>query len=160
MAQSMKARFLGHVHKTDTCWLWTGAKSSHSRHGQISLPVRVWDENGKGLTVYRMKGAHVVAYELFVGPVPEGVQVGRTCFNPLCVRPDHLLAGSRQILEDLKVSAERQARGEGHGMAVLTEKDVLEIRKSKSSQRALGREYGVSRTQIKRIRTRVCWKHI
>jgi hypothetical protein len=43
--------------------------------------------------------AHRVAYELFVGPIPAGMQIDHLCRNRLCVRPEHLqLATVRENL--------------------------------------------------------------
>ena len=61
------------------CWLWTGAKTG-SGYGQIWLG-----------TVHR-ECAHRIAYEMFVGPIPEGYHVDHLCRNRACVRPDHLQA--------------------------------------------------------------------
>ena len=37
-------------------------------------------------------GAHVLSYEVFKGPIPQGMEVDHTCCNTLCVNPDHLEA--------------------------------------------------------------------
>ena len=71
-------RFWAKVQKTDTCWLWTGAGGLESNpYGYF------WD--GECMTV-----AHRYAYELLVGPIPEGLTLDHVCGTPACVRPDHL----------------------------------------------------------------------
>lgn len=62
------------------CWLWTGGKHSGG-YGCFSV--------GTG-PEKRMVGAHRFAYELLVGPIPEGLQLDHLCRQPGCVNPDHL----------------------------------------------------------------------
>lgn len=38
----------------------------------------------------RSRMAHVVSYEMFVGPIPEGKHIDHLCRNRRCVRPSHL----------------------------------------------------------------------
>lgn len=68
-------RFWSQVAKSDGCWLWTGAKSA--RYGRFGTSGRVVQ-------------AHRHAYELLVGPIPEGYDLDHLCRTTLCVRPDHL----------------------------------------------------------------------
>jgi hypothetical protein len=75
-------RFWQRVEKTETCWLWTGAKAKFG-HGSIYV-------DGKSLR------AHTYSFLLHGGVVPEGMQVNHTCDTPGCVRPDHLYAGTQQ----------------------------------------------------------------
>lgn len=70
-------RFWPKVEKTPTCWVWTAGKR-HGGYGQFNV--------GDGRNVR----AHVFAYELLVGPVPEGLELDHLCRNPACVNPDHL----------------------------------------------------------------------
>lgn len=61
------------------CWLWTGSKN-HLGYGQIHVAV------GAG-----RRGAHRVAYELLVGPIPAWAEdLDHLCRNPPCVNPEHL----------------------------------------------------------------------
>ena len=52
----------------DECWPWTGGVDGHG-YGQFSLPPQ------------RMAKAHRFAYELLVGPIPEGLGLDHTCHN-------------------------------------------------------------------------------
>lgn len=70
-------RFWQRVDRSGDCWLWTGSP----------------DANGYGRFV-RDGGAieyvHRVAYQLLVGPIPDGLTVDHLCFTRMCVRPEHL----------------------------------------------------------------------
>ena len=67
-----RARFELLVERTETCWLWTGriGKGGYGRLGP--------------------RLAHRAAYELFVGPVPQGFELDHLCRTPNCVNPQHL----------------------------------------------------------------------
>lgn len=66
------------------CWLWT-AQADASGYGR----VRVWDKDRKAL---RSWSAHRLAYEAWVGPIPDGAEVDHLCFTPRCINPEHLEA--------------------------------------------------------------------
>lgn len=57
------------------CWLWTGSLT-----------------DGYGITEFRRRaiGAHRLAYETFVGPIPEGLVIDHKCRVRCCVNPEHL----------------------------------------------------------------------
>jgi hypothetical protein len=61
----------------DGCWSWTGSRTGDG-YGQF--------RDGK------VKRAHRVSHELFVGHIPEHFDVDHKCRNRGCVRPDHLEA--------------------------------------------------------------------
>lgn len=76
---SPEERFWRLVEKGDpsSCWIWTGKKGS----------------KGYGLAHVdggRQAQAHRVAYELLVGPIPDGLEIDHTCNVRPCVNPDHL----------------------------------------------------------------------
>ncbi len=59
------------------CWVWAGAKDS-------------W---GYGVFQVEFKkpiGAHRFAYEMLVGPIPEGLTLDHLCRGIDCVNPDHM----------------------------------------------------------------------
>ena len=50
------------------------------------------DGYGKIAVDGRPESAHRVAYERWIGPIPEGLQIDHLCRNRACVKPDHLEA--------------------------------------------------------------------
>lgn len=72
------------MHRTalmeDGCWSWLGTTNPKG-YGSIRE-----DNDGPVVAVHR------AAYEYFVGPVPEGLEVDHLCFNRRCVNPAHLEA--------------------------------------------------------------------
>lgn len=71
-------RFWALVTKTETCWLFANVQSNG--YGSLSGAVT----NG------RSNLAHRVAYELLIGPIPEGLQLDHLCRVRNCVNPEHL----------------------------------------------------------------------
>ena len=66
------------------CWIWTAAKNPKG-YGLFSP--------GKDGHI----GAHVFAYELENGPIPDGREIDHKCRVHACVRPDHLEAVTHQV---------------------------------------------------------------
>lgn len=60
------------------CWPWKGRRNPKG-YGMFDLN-------------HRPQMAHRVAYELAVGPVPEGLTLDHLCRNPACCNPAHLEA--------------------------------------------------------------------
>lgn len=75
-------RFWAKVRRSDNlfdCWIWTAALANG--YGKFAP--------GSGHRP-RLVVAHVYAYELLVGPVPEGLELDHLCRNPACVNPTHM----------------------------------------------------------------------
>lgn len=130
------------------CWEWTGSCSSQG-YGTF------WDGG-------RVRGTHRVSYEFANGPIAEGLDVLHTCDNPPCVNPDHLWLGTdTDNARDRKEKGRNGVlQGEARPTAKLTEKDVLDIRASRASNRNLAERFDVHISTIWRIRQRKDWTHI
>lgn len=81
----IEERLLAKTRKTRGCWLWEGS-TTHDQYGQI------WNGRYNASGSARKDYVHRVAYELWVGPIPDGHEVDHTCRNVLCIRPEHLEA--------------------------------------------------------------------
>ena len=66
------------VDEPSGCWLWTA--------------YRFKEGYGYQRIDGRSQMAHRVSYELFCGPIPEGLQIDHLCRNRACVNPAHLEA--------------------------------------------------------------------
>ena len=87
---SPQTRFEAKVHRTETCWLWTGAHAKKKPYGLFYAGARLLSGGPKN--VY----AHRWAWEQVNGPVPEGLVLDHICENPPCVRVDHLRTATQQ----------------------------------------------------------------
>lgn len=65
------------------CWVWAGGRSG-SGYGAFWI-------DGK------TRPAHVVMYEICVGPVPAGLELDHVCRNRACCNPDHLEPVTNQV---------------------------------------------------------------
>lgn len=153
----LAARFWARVLKTDTCWLWTGAKTAGG-YGVLQSGGR----NGKIIR------AHRLSWELVNGPIPDGVDICHHCDIPPCVRPDHLFQGTaRDNAVDKQTKGRARGgspRGERHHQAKLTDDQVINIRAAyatgNTSLNKLAMQYDVSKRTILNIVHRTIWIHI
>lgn len=82
MDRTPTERFWSFVTKTDTCWLWTGGLAAG--YGLFWL-------DGKQVKTHRF------AYELLVGPIPDGLVLDHLCRVPACCNPAHLEPVSQRV---------------------------------------------------------------
>lgn len=87
MDNATAKRFWAKVKKTDTCWIWTGAKTA------------------KGYGTFQSGGRVQYAHRMAIaetGIDPSGRTVDHVCHNRSCVRGEHLrLVTSKQNSENL-----------------------------------------------------------
>jgi hypothetical protein len=134
------------------CWIWTAAKYP----------------NGYGAFLLRgfVTTAHRCSWMIFMGSIPDGMDVCHTCDVRACVNPEHLWLGTptENMADCMKknryYSPNRVKAGEANGMARLAVEDVLYIRESKERQIDLAARYGVKQGHISAIKLRKTWAHI
>ena len=137
----MEARFLSYVEKTDTCWLWIGGKN---KAGYSAFNI---DKH--------MHSGHRVAYELWIGEIPDDLVVRHKCRNRHCVNPEHLEIGTH------KENTQDQFRDGTLYKAKLTAEQVQDIRnRVGQTSKELADEFGVHQTTIASIIARKTWSHI
>jgi hypothetical protein len=148
----------------DGCWLWQGTLD---RSGY-----------GKFKAGGRYVGAHRVAYALTTGIDPGTLYVCHRCDVRACVRPDHLFLGDHAAnMEDAIAKGRIERRpilpfapslrsqpGEAHGRAILTEREVVEMRELHAdygmTYAALAAWYGVAAATAKAICRGRRWRHV
>jgi HNH endonuclease len=59
-----------------------------------------------------------------------------------------------------KLSPEKRAKGEGHGLSKLTVKDIPKIRTDTRSQRQIAADFGVTQRVIWSVKSRKTWGHV
>jgi hypothetical protein len=75
-------RFWSRIENVNGCWEWQGARHLDG-YGHIQL----YDaRTGKKRPI----GTHRVAWELLVGPIPDGLLFDHLCRNTRCANPTHL----------------------------------------------------------------------
>lgn len=83
---SVEERFWRYVspEPNSGCWLWVGSLNKGG-YGQLGVKKGQF-----GAATKRPKVAHIIAWELYRGPIPDGFQLDHLCRVRSCVNPDHL----------------------------------------------------------------------
>lgn len=151
----MKSYLLANVQKLRGrrgCWIWTGSLT----------------DSGYGLAFIGKDKvrAHRLAYELFIGLIPDGMDIlhGEGCTSRACIKPAHLRPGTNTENAHDRVRFGDQRKGSHHYNARLTERKVKRIlelfHEQHWTQDALATEFLCSATTIYDIINRESWKHV
>lgn len=112
--------------------------------------------------------AHRAAYEIYKGPIPDGMVVCHKCDVPACVNPDHLFLGTQSDnLKDMSDKGRRwkpEWHGETHPRSKLTDDMVRQIRMERDATGAslstLAKKYGVVHSTIAVVIRGESWTHL
>jgi len=154
--QDEKTRFESKVSVDDNgCWEWEGCYKKE-RYGAFRLA------SGKTTS------AHRAAYQIFKGPIPEGMCILHACDNRWCVSPAHLRVGTlaentQEAIQRGRLKNPPRHEGKTHPRARLTEEQVLEIRDLVDQgwrQTDIARAYGTPDSNVNKISKREAWSHL
>ena len=153
-------------------WLLDGAiKRNHNSLPDPCLerPDIAKDSHGYTQIQFQRKSrlVHRMVYEIMVGPIGKNLYVLHKCDNSACIAPKHLHEGTPQDNMNEKVERGRarggSLKGEQHGSARLTTKQVKQIRRLSAIgvlQRKIGARFGISKGYVSDIVRRKKWNHI
>lgn len=137
------------------CWNWMACKTP-SGYGQLYFDGR-WQY------------AHRVAYQMYVGEIPDGLCVCHKCDNPACVNPAHLFPGTQaDNMHDCNNKGRHKSNlpdssGKNNCNSKLTEENVRTIHTlyaNGARQVNLAKSFGVSRSTICKIVHYLTWTKI
>jgi hypothetical protein len=130
------------VTETD-CLLWIGAISK-SGYGKMQVRKKTCR-------------SHRVAYEMFVGAIPDGMFVLHKCDVRLCVNPNHLFLGTTDDNMADMVAKRRSVYGQKNPHHKLTEEQVRAIRIDHRHGKVIAAAYGVNNRCVSQIKLRQSW---
>jgi len=146
-------RILPNTHRPSIfgCWLWAKGKVQGG-YGRLYFRGSMWL-------------AHRVAYTVYTGEIPKGMQVHHSCDNPSCCNPQHLWVGTQaDNMEDMRFKGrEPNVGGERNAFSKLTVRDVKEIRawaKLPYTYKQIAAMYNVCASSVGQICRRESWKEV
>lgn len=138
------------VEKTGSCWVWKGNVNKSNGYPEVNVKVA-----GKWVT----KRLTRLVCEAIHGDLTD-LEACHTCHNKKCVRPQHLVPGTRLKNMHDKIENGTTNSGERNPQAKLSAKDVEVIRAAPNtllSRAALSHKYKVGKNHIYCIQTKRAW---
>lgn len=93
------------------CWIWLGALTDLGYGNLRYGPRKMWSAP-----------AHVISYELFIGPVPDGKELDHRCRMRCCVNPNHVEPVTHRMNMERGINATKTHCKHGHEF---TEDNIL-----------------------------------
>lgn len=150
--------FEKHVVRKEGCWDWSGTLD---KGGYPVMSCR------RGIGPDR---GHKASFLIHKGPIEKGKHICHSCDNRKCTNPDHLWIRTHKENNDDKIEKGRanwvkppHKPGSENGASKLNEEQVKEIKillKKGLTSRDIGKQYGVSKTTILRIKKGKNWSHV
>jgi len=138
---TIEQRFWRKVDKSDECWNWIG---SGVRYGEFFVSREVG----------RVR-SHVWSFEMYVRKLSSGERVCHRCDNGLCVRPDHLFAGTQS---DNLQDAVLKGRVTGMRLTLENVRDIRARSASGHTYKQIGAAFDIHPDYISKIVRGLHWQ--
>lgn len=137
------------------CFIYTGDSSCVKDYDA----PRITSRNGK------KKSVATVSYIELIGPIGKNLFILHKCDRARCWCPSHLYQGTKSQNRQDAINRGRAnlLRGENSPSAILTEEQVLDIKRrirNGASNIPLSRIFNVSSKVISNIRLGLTWRHV
>lgn len=146
ISDKIKKRFWIKVKKTETCWIWIGAKNKKG-YGNINI--------GNGITIM----PHRLSWAIHFGEIPDGLVLCHRCDNPSCVNPNHHFVGTSAENRKDAVVKKRMPYAPNAKISQKIADEIRQLKKNGRSQISISKEFKVSPMTISFIIRNKIWIH-